>query len=217
MKRIIIVLLICAGFTASAQEVYTSSGKPPGQKRKELERKKKKNEKGFQSSRLIVGGTIGFGMADKVLAFNIAPIIGYRITDKFAAGIGFGYQYYKQDDAIYLEDLNGNRSYYDFRANMISASVWTRYLILQKLFAHAEYEHNFFSFDDYRYDRQGNGTIETYKQKLDVPSVLLGIGYRQPIGANASIYIMGFYDVLQKEYSPYKGSIQPRIGFTIGF
>lgn len=217
MKRLLLAILIGAGFTASAQEVYTSSGKPPGEKRKELDRRKKEKEKGFDAGRLIVGGTLGFGMGDRVLAFNIAPMVGYRITDKLAAGVGFGYQYYKERDAIYLEDLHGNRSFYDFRANMISASVWSRYLILEKLFVHAEYEHNFFSFDDYRFDQQGNGTIETFKQKLNVPCLLLGIGYRQPIGENASIYLMGFYDVLQRDYSPYRGSIQPRIGFTVGF
>jgi len=217
MKQVVLILLLCAGVTASAQEVYTSSGKAPGVKQREMDRRKKKNDKGFDASRLIIGGTLGFGMGDKVLAFNIAPMVGYRVTDKLAVGVGFGYQYYKQDDALYLQDLNGNKSYYDFKANMISASVWGRYLILEKLFVHAEYEHNFFSFDDYRYDQQGNGTIEKYKERLDVPSVLLGVGYRQPIGENASIYIMGFYDVLQRDYSPYKGSIQPRIGFTIGF
>lgn len=217
MKKVIIVLLILSGFTASAQEVYTSSGKAPGVKQRELERRKKKEDNGFDLSRLIVGGTLGFGMADRVLAFNVAPLVGYRITDKLAAGIGFGYRYYKEKDALSLTDLNGNKSYYDYRANMISASVWARYLIFEKLFVHAEYEHNFFSYDDYRYEQNGSGAIETFKEKLDVPSVLLGAGYRQPIGENASIYLMGFYDVLQRDYSPYKGGIQPRIGFTVGF
>ncbi|HRO41389.1 MAG TPA: hypothetical protein PL009_01050 [Flavipsychrobacter sp.] len=217
MKQIIIVLLVCAGFTASAQEVYTSSGKAPGEKRKELDRRKKKNEKGFDASRLVIGGTLGFGMADKVLAFNIAPMVGYRITDKLAAGVGFGYQYFKQDDFFEIVNYNTNEVYFrDFKASMISASVWARYLILERLFAHAEYEHNFFSFDDYEYNYVRN-EIDKFKEKIDVPSVLLGGGYRQPIGENASMYIMGFYDVLQREFSPYRGSIQPRIGFTIGF
>lgn len=217
MRTIAIVLLVLLGFSAAAQEVYTSSGKAPGVKRKELDRRKKKKDNNFDLSRMVVGGTLGFGMGNNVIAFNVSPMVGYRVTDKLAAGIGFGYQYYKQKDALYLTDINGNTSYYDFRADMISASVWARYLIFEKLFVHAEYEHNFFSFDDYRFDPGGSGSIETFKQRIDVPSVLLGVGYRQPIGSNSSIYMMGFYDVLQRDYSPYKGSIQPRIGFTIGF
>jgi len=217
MKRIIIVLLIFAGFSASAQEVYTSSGKAPGEKRKELDRKKKKKENGFDLSRLVVGGTLGFGMGDQVISFNIAPMVGYRITDKLAAGVGFGYQYFKQNDFFEIVNYNTNEVYFrDFKASMISASVWARYLIFDRMFAHAEYEHNFFSFDDYEYNYLRND-IDKIKERINVPSVLLGVGYRQPIAENASMYIMGFYDVLQEEYSPYRGSIQPRIGFTIGF
>jgi opacity protein-like surface antigen len=213
MKQLIAVLLIALGFTASAQEVYTSSGRPVGAKPKQ---QRKQEPKGFDWSRIVVGGTLGFGMGDNTLAFSIAPVIGYRITDKLAAGIGFGYQYYKQKDFFEVPDLFTNEvHYYDYKASMISASVWARYLILDKLFVHAEYEHNFFSFNDYHYNSSGG--IEPFKERLDVPSVLLGVGYRQPISENASMYIMAFYDVLQREYSPYKGSIQPRIGFTIGF
>jgi hypothetical protein len=208
------VLLIALGFTASAQEVYTSSGRPVGAKPKQ---QKKQKPDGFDWSRIVVGGTLGFGMGDNTLAFSVAPVIGYRITDKLAAGIGFGYQYYKQKDFFQIVDYNTNNIYYrDYKASMMSASVWARYLIFDKLFVHAEYEHNFFSFNDYQFN-YNTGQIDASKLRINVPSVLLGVGYRQPISENASVYIMGFYDVLQKEYSPYKGSIQPRIGFTVGF
>ena len=211
------MLLIAAGFSVSAQEVYTSSGKPPGVKQKEMQRKQKERERGFDINRLIVGGTLGFGMADNVIAFSVSPVVGYRITDKLAAGIGFGYQYFREKDALLLTDLHGKTTYFDFKASMISANVWARYLVLERLFVHAAYEHNFFSYSDYRYNQSGTGEIETYKVNLDVPSVLVGIGYRQPISGNASIYIMGLYDVLQRDFSPYKGGIQPSIGFMIGF
>lgn len=216
MKNILIVLLVVIGFSASAQEVYTSSGRPVGSKRKEDKRKKEKD--GFSLSRLVVGGTLGFGMGDNVIAFNVAPMVGYRITDKLAAGVGFGYQYYKAKD--YLEITNpitNETKLYDLKANMISASVWARYLVFDRLFVHAEYEHNFYTYQDYRFSQSGTGDIEAYKLKLDVPCLLLGVGYRQPVSENASVYILGFYDVLQRELSPYYGAIQPRIGFTIGF
>lgn len=214
MKQLITVLLITLGFTASAQEVYTSSGRPVGAKQKQ---QKKQEPQGFGWNRIVVGGTLGFGMGDNTVAFSIAPVIGYRITDKLAAGIGFGYQYYKQKDFFEIVDYNTNNVYYrDYKASMMSASVWARYLIFDKLFVHAEYEHNFFKFNDYEFNYNTN-QVDASKLRIDVPSVLLGVGYRQPISENASVYIMGFYDVLQKEYSPYKGSIQPRIGFTIGF
>ena len=220
MRNIIVAALLMIGLNVSAQEVYTSSGKPPGVKQKEMERRKRDKEKGFDASRIIVGGTLGFGMADKVIAFSISPMVGYRITDKLAAGVGFGYQYYKQKDYFELVNYNTNEVYYrDYKASMISASIWSRYLVFEKMFVHAEYEHNFFSFQNYRpiYTSNNQFYVDEFKERIDVPCLLLGVGYRQPIGENASIYIMGFYDVLQRDYSPYKGSIQPRIGFTVGF
>jgi hypothetical protein len=113
---------------------------------------------------------------------------------------------------------------------MISASVWARYLILPKLFVQAGYEHNFLSFQNYRFDQSGSGEIEGYKEKHNAPSVLVGIGYRMPVGENVSLYLMGMVDVLQffpdaPFYSPYYynkdngflSAIYPSIGFTIGF
>lgn len=217
MKKLIIVLLLCMGFNAGAQEVYTSSGKAPGEKRKEIDRRKKNDKGAFDPSRLVVGGTLGFGMGNRVLSFNIAPIVGYRITDKLAAGVGFGYQYYRQSDFFEIVNYNTNEVFYrDFTASMMSPSVWARYLILDKLFAHVEYEHHFFRFDNYRFNYINNG-VDKFKERLNVPCLLVGAGFRQPLGSNASMYMMGFYDVLQNEYSPYRGSIQPRIGFTVGF
>ena len=133
MRNIIVAALLMIGLNVSAQEVYTSSGKPPGVKQKEMERRKRDKEKGFDASRIIVGGTLGFGMADKVIAFSISPMVGYRITDKLAAGVGFGYQYYKQKDYFELVNYNTNEVYYrDYKASMISASVWSRYLVLKR-------------------------------------------------------------------------------------
>ena len=219
---------MCLSLQGIAQEVYTSSGKPAGALRKQQERKQK--EKGFDPSRMIYGGSLGIGGGGGAFSFNISPIVGYRITDNFAAGVGFGYQYARINDYFEIADNNGIVSYYDFKASVISASVWARYLILPRLFVHAAYEHNFLNFQNYRFDPNGSGAIVGVKEKYDAPSALLGIGYRMPIGSNVSVYMMGMVDVLQffpnpPLYSPYYydknngilSAIYPSIGFTIGF
>jgi hypothetical protein len=212
MKKILIVLMVCVGLGASAQEVYTSSGRPANAKKKE-ERKK-----GFDVSRLVVGGGLGIGIGS-VTTLGISPIIGYRITDKFAAGVGFGYQYLKAKDYFQYQDLDSPFAIhtYDLKASTITTSVWARYLILTNLFAHVEYEHNFSSYNDVGFATNGSGQLENRKIKYDVPALLVGVGFRQPISENSSLFIMGMYDVLQREMSPYRGGIFPRIGFTIGF
>ena len=201
---------MCFGISAMAQETYTSSGRPEGAKRKE------QKKKGFDTDRLIYGGGLGLGFG-RSTTISVSPIIGYRITDKFSAGVGFGYQYAKIKNYFELQDINtGAWNYYDYKSSIASASVWTRYLILPSLFAHVEYEHNFMSFQNYRFAQNGTGTIESYKEKYNAPALLVGGGYRQAVTDRASITLMLLYDVIKDEYSPYQG-IFPTIGFNIGF
>ena len=228
MKRIIAILLICLSIDGFAQQTYTSSGKPAGSLKKQRDRKDK--SEGFDPTRMIYGGGLGFGMGNGSVAFGIQPVVGYRITDKFAAGLNFGYQFTKINDFFEITDANGFIQYYDFKANMFTTGVWARYLVLPQLFVHLGYEHNFLNFQNYRFSPSGSGEIEGFKENYDAPSVLVGIGYRQPIAPNVSMYFMGMVDVLQflenpPLYSPYYydksqgilSAINPSIGFMIGF
>ena len=207
MKKKILVILavcLCTTFCAGAQETYSSSGT----------RNKnwtKQEPKGFDPQRLIFGGGLGLSFGN-VTSIGLAPIVGYRITDNFSAGIGLIYQYVQINDDYYLQ---GN--YYDYKASILAPSVWTRYIVFNNLFVQATYEHNFISFTDYRYDQNGSGNIESYKVKYNCPSVLLGGGYRQPVSENASMIVMVLYDVIQDKYSPYYGRLDFRFGFAVGF
>lgn len=219
MKKLLFLLLMATTVTASAQQVYTSSGKPVNAKKNT---QRNKGPKGFDISRLVFGGGLGLGFGSQTTSFSISPIVGYRILDKLAAGIGLGYQYYRQKDFFQLTDLNGYISYYDLKSSITSPSVWVRYTPFEKVLLHAEYEHNFMSFQNYRFASNGSGNIEGYKERFSVPALLIGVGYRQPITDNASIFIIGMYDLYNqidpnRMYSPYGNTIFPRIGFSVGF
>jgi len=229
MRTIAFILTLLLSIPAMAQvETYTSSGKAPGVMRKQQERKQQK--KGFDPSRMIYGGTLSAGGGNGAFALGIMPMVGYRITDKFGAGLNFGYQYIKVKDYIPLTDLNGITDYYDFKAGIATVGIWARYLILPKLFVHAGYERNFLSYQDYRLAGNGSGDIESFKRHLSASCVPVGLGYRAPVGQNISMYFMGVVDVLQlfpnaPVYSPYYydknsgilSAIYPSIGVTIGF
>lgn len=204
--------MLCLSIEATAQRVYTSSGRPLNARKKEEHKKK-----GFDISRIVLGGGIGFSWGDQYASFSISPVVGYRILDKLAVGVGGGYQYFWQKNFFSVPDVYGIEHLYDLKASITSVSVWARYMVFPRLIVHAEYEHNFFSYTDYRFSSSGTGDIESYREKYNAPSVLLGIGYRQPVGENASVFIMGMYDVVQDKYSPYGNTIFPRIGFNIGF
>src|SRR5688572_20107643 len=109
MRKIIFLFALCLSLEGIAQETYTSSGKPAGVLRKQQEKKQK--EKGFDPSRMIYGGTLSVGGGNGSFTLGVAPMVGYRISDKFAAGVGFGYQYSRVNNYFEIEDANGFINY----------------------------------------------------------------------------------------------------------
>jgi hypothetical protein len=211
MKRIAIAILLILGFqNLNAQLVYSSSGRP-------VSAKKKDPKKGFDTHRIIFGGGFGFGFGN-VTNVSVSPMLGYRISDNFSAGVGFGYQYLRVKDYYALYDANNVEYRKPFTANMYSPSIWGRYVIWHNIFAHLEYEHNFMTYTDYK----PNYTIalnyyEQVNVKYNAPSILIGGGIKQPLTDRVSILFMGLYDVLQDQHSPYKGSLAFRFGVVVGF
>jgi hypothetical protein len=88
---IVAILVLCMSFSlAQAQEVYTSSGRSMRQ----VEAKKKKEDKKFSADKIIVGGGLGLSFGT-ITNISVMPKIGYRFTENFAAGIGLGYNYFR--------------------------------------------------------------------------------------------------------------------------
>jgi hypothetical protein len=228
MKKIFLLVLLCTGFLyAQAQEVYNSSGKA-GQARY----KQNQQKKGFDFSRMVFGGGLGltFGTITNIY---VAPSVGYRITDNFAAGITVGYNYYRDKEAFYTYNINTNQSMYrPLSQSVYSGSVWGRYMIIPNIIVQAEFEMNSLSFynSEHGYHADKDGWMMPGKERVMVPCLLLGGGYRQPIGEYSSLFIMAMYDVFQDlpgntrtdqngkySLSPYADRIDFRVGFSIGF
>ncbi len=225
MRKYFLLSLLCLAVAyAQAQEIYNSSGK-----RGEAQYKPNATKKGFDPNKLILGGGLGFGVASGTLSFSIAPIVGYRITDRFAAGISLGYQYFRVKDGIGIYNYQTNRpEFYNLNYHLFAPGVWGRFVAWQNLFLHAEFEHNFMTYNNYYSDYQG---IHKSRVADNVPCLLVGAGYRQPVGEYVSIVFMALYDVLQNipgnqrvdnagnsySLSPYAGRVDFRIGFNIGF
>jgi len=203
MKNIILVFLLFAGISyASAQEVYTSSGKPGYHK-------KTKKKKGYDPDRVIIGAGLNAGYGDGFANVGISPILGYRITTHFQAGIGVGYQYYQQPTTI---DPAKN----DYiRENIIYPNIWTRYFVYRNFFVDGTLEYDFINLKQPGYDLNLN--VPTVKQNVTNTCLLLGAGIRQPLGGRVSVYLELIYDLLQGPYSPYPvGAPDIKVGFATG-
>ncbi len=229
MRKILLLSVLCAGMlSAQAQEVYNSSGRAGQAKYKQNQAKK-----GFDINRMVFGGGIGLAFGD-ITNIYIAPSVGYRITDNLAAGISLGYNYYRQKDAFLTYNKNsGEQKTMPFTQSVYTGSVWGRYLIIPNIMVQAEFEVNNIGFYDFDaptvFDK--DGWAQYQKNRVTIPSLLLGGGYRQPIADYASLFVIAMYDVLQNipsnmrtdqngnkySISPYARRVDVRFGFMIGF
>lgn len=221
MKQLILFFLAFTLFTSvtyAQGEVYSSTGKPLNKSQKDV-----KSDRLIDPDRLIIGGWGVFGIGSGVTNIGITPILGYRITDNFSAGIGFGYQYFRfKNYFVYATEIDsfGYPVSFDtanLNAHFYSPSVWMRYLIWNNIFAHTEYEQNISTYREYYNNTLANPPYETRKITVSVPSLLLGGGIRQPVGRRSSIVAMVLYDVIQDERSPYYQTVAIRLGFNFGF
>lgn len=127
------------------------------------------------SERLFFGGGGSFGSGVhpyygfKYTYISVSPLVGYRITMPWSAGVQVTYQTYKFPTQGVSLDQYG-------------VSPFTQYRF-GKLFGHAEYQMiSVPTFDN---------TSRTIYKRLP-----LGIGFTQPIGKRAAINAVALYDVL---------------------
>lgn len=143
--------------------------------------------------RLVFGGDVILSFSNNNTALGLSPLVGYRVTDRYVAGVGGTYVYY---------------SFSNSKVSSYGGRVFNTLYVTEELLLHAEFEHLTFTekYDDSR--------IPILKRSF--PAVLVGGGYRQPLGAGAFFNVTVLYDILQDPNSLYNGMII-RGGFVMGF
>lgn len=193
MKRLLLCLLLLGGIQLAHAQYYKTDTS---------------SRKGFDPSRMMIGGSLGLVFGDYT-NINISPLVGYRFSDMFAAGVNINAQYAAEKS----RDWNGE-TLQRYQYTVFGGGVWGRFYPLEMLFLHAQPEYNHVSekLTDYTYDPK-----QTFKSSYGVSSLLLGGGYSQPLGSGYSaFYIMILYDVLQDARSPYQNRPQITMGFNVG-
>lgn len=150
---------------------------------------KDQDERSFKE-RLRFGGDIvaNFGT---ITALGGSPWVGYEVSPKYVPGIGLTY--------IYLS-ANGTESHQTGLRN------FHRFNVTNEFFLHGEAEYLWFRVND---------RTEIGDRVISVPTILLGGGYRQPLGGNSFMMVSVLFDVLQDPNSPYIGPII-RGGVSLG-
>lgn len=166
------------------------------------------HKKGFDASRLIIGGSLGLAFGDYT-NINISPLVGYRISQFFGAGLAINAQYGSERFRDYYGNT-GQRNQY----SIFGGGVWGRVYPLDFLFIHIQPEYNYVNLKSTYYDTDPKTVV---KENYGVASLLMGGGYTQPVGGRAAFSIMALYDVLQDSRSPYQNGLILRVGASLGF
>lgn len=175
--------------------------------------------------RVAVGGNLGFQVGT-VTGITISPEIRIRVVDQLHAGFRFIYQYYSYRDYFYDVD---RQEYLSFNSNVFGGGIYLRYYLaslfdnfLANLFAHTEYEYMSYSRPYTQTGPPPDGYITDFyywykpgKQIIEINSVFIGGGYRQPIGSRVSMDLMILFNINDTYNSPYTNPVF-RIGVGIG-
>lgn len=138
-------------------------------------------EKKSFSERLLYGGNFWLSFGSQSAQVYVQPMVGYKVTDKFIAGVGFTYIYWKQE---YVFNNNQTLTLSD---NIYGLNLFGRHTLFGPLFAHAEYQPMNFTSHNYYGEERRVWTNAFY----------LGGGINQSFGKSGSgAYIMLLYDVL---------------------
>jgi len=188
MKKIVFFLILCTGFLyASGQEVYNSSGKQGFHK-------KTKKSKGYDPSKLVLGGGLSAVFGDGYALAGISPIVGYRVANNFCAGVGLGYLYQKSPD-WYFPTLSD-------KYNIVYPNVWARYTVWRGLYATGAYEYDIISLTEPIPDGITGFPVNTTIH-VSANCLLAGVGIKQPLGGRVSFFVEIMHEFLQEQYSPY--------------
>jgi hypothetical protein len=144
------------------------------------------------------GGGLGLGFGD-VDWIEIYPLIGYRVSPRVSTGLGLTYRY-----------VDDNRFSAAPSTTDYGASLFARFYMNPHLFLEADYEylsHEFVRFD-----------LSTDRKNFS--SALGGIGFSQPAGQRASIFLLVLYDFTHDNNDPFYPYADPwiyRVGVSASF
>jgi len=159
-------------------------------------------------SKFYFGGNLGL-MFGTYTVIDISPLVGYKVTEKFHAGAGLTYTYFK-----YKEDGPVNGSSFSYSTSIYGGSIFTRYFLAENLFLHAEDEMLSLELSDMI--QYLNHRFVMKRQWLN--SVLLGGGYRYGFGydgPSVSISVLFRVNHEWEDFYPYQNPII-RIGLGFG-
>ncbi len=159
----------------------------------------------FNSEKFFIGGEFGniFFNAQSI-SIVIAPLIGYRITEKAAIAAGPSFQYPSTLPAISTQGFDCER-----KKALWGARAFTRYDILNGIAAHAE-------FNAYNFQKCTVLPKQFGKAKKWIMRLPIGGSYSRKLAGRTYANVSILYDVLyDEETSPFNSPLIYNGGINI--
>ena len=184
MRNYFLIILVIISFGAAAQDDGYVYGDAPAKPKEE-------KKTGFDWSRVTLGGGFGMTFGDYTYV-EVAPNIGYYLTDNVLLGIGGNYTYFEN-------------KYYNYSTSIYGGRVFAEYLFdNMPLLAHTEAE--VINFEEYLGER------------ANIVNLYVGGGIKQRFGGNSYFYILALWNLNETKESLYFNPPSPIIrgGIAIG-
>lgn len=160
-------------------------------------------DRGSFWDRVRFGGNVGASFGD-ITSIELLPIVSYMVSDKFNAGIGINYLYFRIRYDVF--NFNGQRSTFTYENSFYGGRVFGQYFVTPEIFAWAELESmngNFLNRDTFTEERRW------------VTSPLVGAGYFQSFGGRGGVNFMLLYNLnYNASTSLYNSPWVTRVGFS---
>lgn len=179
---------------------------------------KKKQQGGFDRTKLLIGGTGGFNAGYRMLSINLAPSVAYCFTNNFHVGASLGFNYFQQgEDFQYFNTTTQQtaNSSYKYKYPGYSFSVFARYIIAQRFMLNFQPEINNLKIVKNYTVNSTNGKVIEDSYRLNVSSILAGIGYVQRLSEYGYYYVMICYDLKQNPNARYYETFDYRAGIMV--
>ncbi|MBP7076372.1 MAG: hypothetical protein KBB11_04950 [Bacteroidales bacterium] len=142
--------------------------------------------------RIFYGGDMGLSFG-RITLINISPQVGYRITNRWSAGIGGTYIYYKDNDFNFHMNIWGIQEFMSFTLIKDLSNILPFGNEIGGLLVYGELNHMFL----YRSISNPPGNDRYW-----ITSPLLGPAYQLRVGNRSYLLIMLLYNFNESAESP---------------
>ena len=186
-----LLLILCGSLTAQTDSVYYGSPAPKDSTKREKERNNDWMEK------LTYGGNFQLQFGTFTFIY-LSPTIGYTPFEEFNFGVGLIYNYIS---------LDYGKPYGKVSQSVFGGHSYARYFVTDNVFLQSQYDML----------RQPDVYSTRSDAKKWVKYVLVGGGFRQPIGDKAALSSSILYNLTPDRLSIYPSRIIIQFGFMGNF